>query len=103
MATKLSKVSAFRPKIYNLKDNNELAGRTVVINKISISEGREFGVFALINCKPLDKVGVPGEEIVLATGAKDVIERLLPLAEAINNGEEIEGTLSKIGRKWFID
>jgi hypothetical protein len=103
MATKLSKVSGFRPKVYNLKDNSDLSGKTIVINHIEFQEGGEYGLFCIMNCKPYDKVGLLGEEIVITTGAKDVTDRLLPLREAINNGEEIEGTLSKIGRKWFID
>ncbi len=100
---KLSEVSGFRPKVYNLKDNNELAGKTVRIKHMTLHEGGEFGVFTVMNCHPLDKAGLEGEEIVITTGANDIITRLVPLMERINDGESIEATLSKIGRKWFID
>lgn len=100
---KLSDLAGSRPKVYNLKDTDTLKDKTILISHVNLHNGGEFGLFLVMNCKVMSAAGTWGEEIVLTTGAEDIVQRIVPLVDKINNGLEIEAVLTKIGRKWLID
>lgn len=103
MATKLSSLASWRPKVYSLKENDFLKDKTVNIEKISVHQEGDYGLFFIMDCTLISFDGSLSDKIVITTGATDIVERLLPLVEKINAGELVQGTFSKIGRKWFID
>ncbi len=90
----VSDILGKRPRLVKL--NDELIGKTIKIVKVTPSEG-DKGTFVILGAF------LDNEAITLVTGATDIVERVLPLMEAINDGAVVTGTLKKIGRKWLFE
>lgn len=103
MYSKLSELVGSRPKVYNLKDSDALKDKEVLIKKVEIHEGGEFGVFVVLTSLLKDGTGAFAEEALITTGATDIVGRIVPIADRINGGNYVVATFHKIGRKWLID
>ncbi len=103
MYTNLSELTGTRPQVFNLKDSDQLKDAKILILKVEVHAEGEFGAFLVINAKVQNAQEVFDKEIIITTGAADIVSRLVPLADRINGGMAVIGTLHKLGRKWLID
>lgn len=103
----VSDLGGARPPVLNLKDHPELDGQKIAILDYRVKEGsfrdetgkiRDYLFIAALLVNGDNKIPV-----MLMTGAEDIYNRVMQLADVIQSGQPVMGTLSKRGRAWFID
>lgn len=91
------------PRWINLKDHAELNGATLAIIRVILVTGGEYGDYVRIVCYLLDKDGKPDEQLVIYTGAENVLERALSIAELCGPDAPYLGRLKSAGNAWLLE
>ena len=103
-------IAGENPPFYNLRDHDELDGRTIaIVGDALISEGMidgkatEYIKFPVVVLKETTDGLAPDFPCVIMTGSQNVKERVLALDGQASPQTPVIGILRQAGRAWNLD